>query len=361
VSLSEMPAGRAAVIPLTATGPPTPTRSACPMRPSTARRTPSRSRPAQPKRRSATTSGGTARRLGPPRPYAGHPAWLPTAVAPRRVGGREVVSRRRLLKRVAGAVAAGAGLAAAWAVVGTAPAAADHLPGFGHVNEVGTGATYSYTNNPLSALHSRIVALARPWSEPATLVMRSRASRNYAPGSSHQSILERRRRPGGQRVQRGVRAQWRHWQRCLRRAGEPREHGQRSPGHQKREGQLGVRVQAAGHSRRRRRRSGHQRTRRPGRQRHGTGLEGVSETGHALKVVGNAYFSRSGLQHRRGRVQRHGDLPSDGGTSIHATLQSNVADIWVRAVVPNPAAGDFTVHLKRATPVGVRAAWFAVH
>ena len=54
-------------------------------------------------------------------------------------------------------------------------------------------------------------------------------------------------------------------------------------------------------------------------------------------------------------------LPSDGGTSIHATLQSNVADVWVRAVVPNPAAGNFTVYLNKATPVGVRAAWFAIH
>lgn len=93
----------------------------------------------------------------------------------------------------------------------------------------------------------------------------------------------------------------------------------------------------------------------------GTGLEGVSKTGYALKVVGKAYFSRSGvLNIAAGASSATATMPSDGGTAIQATLQSNVADVWVRAVVPNPAAGTFTVYLNKATPVGLRAAWFAI-
>lgn len=48
----------------------------------------------------------------------------------------ETVTRRGLLRRLGTAAAAGVGLAAADSVFGAGPAAADHLPGFGHSNPV---------------------------------------------------------------------------------------------------------------------------------------------------------------------------------------------------------------------------------
>ena len=71
------------------------------------------------------------------------------AVAPDRAD--VPVDRRHLLKLAGKSAVVGTGLAAGAALLGGQPAAADHLPGFGHVNNTGAATTGLYGNGPSPA------------------------------------------------------------------------------------------------------------------------------------------------------------------------------------------------------------------
>jgi hypothetical protein len=45
---------------------------------------------------------------------------------------------------------------------------------------------------------------------------------------------------------------------------------------------------------------------------------------------------------------------------VLATLQQNLSGVYVRAAVPNIAAGSFTVYLSKAPSASAKVAWFVV-
>jgi hypothetical protein len=46
---------------------------------------------------------------------------------------------------------------------------------------------------------------------------------------------------------------------------------------------------------------------------------------------------------------------------VLATLQQNLAGVYVRAAVPNAGASSFTVYLSKAPSVSTKVAWFIVN
>lgn len=85
--------------------------------------------------------------------------------------------------------------------------------------------------------------------------------------------------------------------------------------------------------------------------------------GTALKANGRAVFSRSGIltvAAGSSKVTKTG-VALTSGSLVLATLQQDVAGVWVRSAVPNVAGHSFTVHLSKATPVKTKIAWFVVN
>lgn len=64
------------------------------------------------------------------------------------------VSRRHLFRRATALIAGGAGFAVAGSIIGAQPAAATHLPGFGHDNRVGEAYTYAESKSDLATIFS---------------------------------------------------------------------------------------------------------------------------------------------------------------------------------------------------------------
>jgi hypothetical protein len=86
-------------------------------------------------------------------------------------------------------------------------------------------------------------------------------------------------------------------------------------------------------------------------------------TGNALRVSGKVAFSRSG---KLTIAAGHSSLTKTGialtsASFILATLQTNVAGLFVQAVVLNPAGSAFTIYLNKAPTVSVVVAWLAVN
>jgi hypothetical protein len=88
-----------------------------------------------------------------------------------------------------------------------------------------------------------------------------------------------------------------------------------------------------------------------------------NNTGVGLLVTGKAAFARSG---KLTIAAGHSSLTKTGIglTSISfilATLQSNVAGLFIQAVVTNPAGSAFTIYLNKAPTISVVVAWMAVN
>jgi hypothetical protein len=97
--------------------------------------------------------------------------------------------------------------------------------------------------------------------------------------------------------------------------------------------------------------------------------------GTALKVAGTALltgsttfsgattFGRSGVltvAAGKATVTRSG-VALTAASLVLATLQQNVAGVYVRAAVPSVSGSSFTVYLNKAVPAGTKVAWFVVN
>jgi hypothetical protein len=95
----------------------------------------------------------------------------------------------------------------------------------------------------------------------------------------------------------------------------------------------------------------------------GTGVLAQSGNGIALKVMGTSEFSRSGavsIPARASKVVISGvDLTSS--SLVLATIQQDASGRWVRAAVPDVAAGSFTILLNKAASRDTLVAWFVVN
>ena len=96
----------------------------------------------------------------------------------------------------------------------------------------------------------------------------------------------------------------------------------------------------------------------------GTGVHAeAGVNGFALRVIGRNVFNKSGLltiPAGATSATKTGVGPMNSGTLVLAVLQQNVAGRFVRAVVPDVAAGSFTVHLNRSVSSAVTVGWFIV-
>lgn len=89
----------------------------------------------------------------------------------------------------------------------------------------------------------------------------------------------------------------------------------------------------------------------------------ASGSGTALSVNGKAKFSRSGtliIPAGASKVTVSGVSLSDA-SFVLATLQAYRAGVAVAAVVPNAAAGSFTIRLTKAVTSSTKVAWFVVN
>jgi hypothetical protein len=96
----------------------------------------------------------------------------------------------------------------------------------------------------------------------------------------------------------------------------------------------------------------------------GTGVEAKSTDGTALKVVGKATFSRSGivtLPASSGRSNVSVTLTNmSASTTIVATVQGNAVGVWVRSVGISPPTDTFKIYLSKVPSTDVRIGWFAL-
>jgi len=88
-----------------------------------------------------------------------------------------------------------------------------------------------------------------------------------------------------------------------------------------------------------------------------------NNTGVGLRVTGKAAFDRSG---KLTITAGHSSLTKTGigltsASFILATLQTNVAGLFVQAVVTHPSSSSFTVYLNKAPAINVAVAWMAVN
>ena len=89
-----------------------------------------------------------------------------------------------------------------------------------------------------------------------------------------------------------------------------------------------------------------------------------NNTGVGLRVTGKAAFDRSG---KLTITAGHSSLAKTGiglssASFILATLQTNVAGLFIQSVVPNSSGSRFTIYLNKAPSVNVRSvAWLAVN
>jgi hypothetical protein len=85
--------------------------------------------------------------------------------------------------------------------------------------------------------------------------------------------------------------------------------------------------------------------------------------GTALQASGRTVFSRSGIltvAAGQSKVTKTG-VALTAGSLVLATLQQDVAGVWVRSAVPSVAGHSFTVHLSKAVPAKTKIAWFVVN
>jgi len=85
--------------------------------------------------------------------------------------------------------------------------------------------------------------------------------------------------------------------------------------------------------------------------------------GIALYANGPAWFTRSGVLTvgaGASKVTKTG-VPLTGASLVLATLQQDVAGVWIRSAVPNVAGSSFTVHLNKAVTASITVAWFLVN
>ena len=107
----------------------------------------------------------------------------------------------------------------------------------------------------------------------------------------------------------------------------------------------------------------------------GAGVEGIggakgvgvlaesSAGGTALQATGRTVFSRSGVltvAAGSSKVTKTG-VTLTSASLVLATLQQDVAGVWVRSAVPDATAKSFTVHLSKAVSATVKVAWFVVN
>jgi hypothetical protein len=99
----------------------------------------------------------------------------------------------------------------------------------------------------------------------------------------------------------------------------------------------------------------------------GAGVVATNAVGEtALRVNGKAQFTRSGttlISHPESSAIVGGDLVLSSESLVLATVQNDLAGVYVRAAVPDPSSGSFTVYLNQAAPPGstVTVAWFIVN
>lgn len=85
-------------------------------------------------------------------------------------------------------------------------------------------------------------------------------------------------------------------------------------------------------------------------------------TGTALQVSGVARFSRSGkltIPAGETSVTKVG-VPLGSDSLVLAVLQQDRPGVWVRAVVPDPAADQFTIRLNSPVIAATGVAWFVI-
>jgi hypothetical protein len=88
-----------------------------------------------------------------------------------------------------------------------------------------------------------------------------------------------------------------------------------------------------------------------------------SAGGTALKATGRVVFSRSGvltIAAGSSTVTKTG-VALTAASMVLATLQQDVAGVWVRSAVPSVTAKSFTVHLSKAVSAKTKVAWFVVN
>lgn len=94
-----------------------------------------------------------------------------------------------------------------------------------------------------------------------------------------------------------------------------------------------------------------------------TGVLASSANGTALQVSGKAAFSRSGrLTIAAGKTSAIvTGVALSSASLVLATLQQHVAGVYVVAAVPNVAGSSFTVYLSKAPTASAQVAWFVVN
>jgi len=97
----------------------------------------------------------------------------------------------------------------------------------------------------------------------------------------------------------------------------------------------------------------------------GTGLRAFAgnNAGLALRVSGKAAFDRSGkvtITAGHSSIVKTG-IALTASSFILATLQTNVAGLFIQSVVTTPSGSKFTISLNKAPSVNVSVAWLAVN
>lgn len=85
--------------------------------------------------------------------------------------------------------------------------------------------------------------------------------------------------------------------------------------------------------------------------------------GTALNATVPAVFSRSGIltvAAGKSAVTKTG-VALTAASLVRATLQQDVAGVWVRSAVPDVAGSSFTVHLSQAVAASPKVAWFMMN
>lgn len=85
--------------------------------------------------------------------------------------------------------------------------------------------------------------------------------------------------------------------------------------------------------------------------------------GTALKAVGTAKFSRSGIltvSAGSSKVTKTG-ITLTAASLVLATLQQHVSGVYVQAAVPHVSQSSFTIYLSKAVAATTKVAWFVVN
>jgi hypothetical protein len=96
----------------------------------------------------------------------------------------------------------------------------------------------------------------------------------------------------------------------------------------------------------------------------GTGLLATSRSGTALRVSGRAAYSNCGVATIAGTVASPKQAVAFKGAQLTAnsvviaTLQANIAGVFVASAVPHVAAGTVTINLNQAVTQHVKVGWF---